>query len=201
MKTYLRCLNGVLLLALLLPGVGSPVWAAQPKTTVTALVALKGVAERAADALQASLWAVEAEPVPVSDVEQAAASPHTASPLFIENVGQFAEGARFQMFGGDALWLADDALWLTVLEPESAEAQTTSRDFQNPKSKINRLVRASTCASASPTPTPTRAWNRSTAWTRPSPISKAAIPPAGIPPCRCGAACATWTSIPALTWR
>ncbi len=136
MKTYLRCLNGVLLLALLLPGVGSPVWAAQPKTTVTALVALKGVAERAADALQASLWAVEAEPVPVSDVEQAAASPHTASPLFIENVGQFAEGARFQMFGGDALWLADDALWLTVLEPESAEAQTTSRDFQNPKSKI-----------------------------------------------------------------
>jgi len=136
MKTYLRCLNVVLLLALLLPGVGSPVLAAQPKTTVTALAALKGVAERAADALQASFWAIEAEPAPVSDVVQAAESPHTASPMFIENVGQFDEGARFQMFGGDALWLADDALWLTVLEPESAEAQETRSNFQDPKSRI-----------------------------------------------------------------
>lgn len=37
---------------------------------------------------------------------------------FIENAGQFAEGARFQARGGNhTLWLADDAIWITVLEP------------------------------------------------------------------------------------
>jgi len=35
-----------------------------------------------------------------------------ASPvMFIQNVGQFADGARFQVRGGDrTIWLAEDAL-------------------------------------------------------------------------------------------
>jgi Beta-propeller repeat/S-layer homology domain len=47
------------------------------------------------------------------------------SVLFIENVGQFDEGARFQMHDGNGtLWLAEDALWMTVVEqvaPQSGE--------------------------------------------------------------------------------
>ena len=40
-----------------------------------------------------------------------------ASPvMFIENVGQFAEGARFQV-GSEVstMWLAEDALWITAM--------------------------------------------------------------------------------------
>ena len=46
-----------------------------------------------------------------------------ASLLFIENVGQFDPGARFQMRGavGGTLWLADDALWITLLEQPDKE--------------------------------------------------------------------------------
>ena len=46
--------------------------------------------------------------------------------MFVENVGQFAGGARFLVHGGDrTIWLAEDALWVTVLEPgdEGAEEQ------------------------------------------------------------------------------
>jgi hypothetical protein len=53
--------------------------------------------------------------------------------MFVENVGQFAEGARFQARDGQgALWLADDAIWLTLLEP-AANAQASRRpDAANP---------------------------------------------------------------------
>ncbi len=48
----------------------------------------------------------------------AAANTSAANLLFIENVGQFDSGARYQVRGvGGTLWLAQDALWLTVLEP------------------------------------------------------------------------------------
>jgi len=43
-----------------------------------------------------------------------------AGPLmFIENAGQWDDGARFQVFGasGATAWLAEDAIWLTVVEP------------------------------------------------------------------------------------
>ena len=44
--------------------------------------------------------------------------------LFIENAGQWDDGARFQVWGGPAttVWLAEDAIWITVLE-----ARETSR--------------------------------------------------------------------------
>ncbi len=38
--------------------------------------------------------------------------------LFIENAGQFDPAARFQVWGGTGtVWLAEDAIWLTVVEP------------------------------------------------------------------------------------
>jgi hypothetical protein len=45
------------------------------------------------------------------------------SVLFVENVGQFAEGARFQVWGGEyTMWLAEDAIWITVLERPGPQA-------------------------------------------------------------------------------
>lgn len=47
-----------------------------------------------------------------------------SSPLmFIENVGQWDAGARFQVRGGNStIWLAEDALWLTVVERSATGA-------------------------------------------------------------------------------
>jgi len=62
---------------------------------------------------------------------------HSLSPLFIENVGQFAEGARFQMWGGlGTVWLAEDGIWITVTEkdeggrarPEQSEGMKDVRE-------------------------------------------------------------------------
>lgn len=40
-----------------------------------------------------------------------------SSPLFIENAGQWPEAARFQVWGGGTtMWLAEDAIWMTVVE-------------------------------------------------------------------------------------
>jgi hypothetical protein len=44
--------------------------------------------------------------------------------MFIENVGQFAEGARFQVRGGNGtMWIAEDAIWITVLEQTNPSPQ------------------------------------------------------------------------------
>ena len=41
--------------------------------------------------------------------------------MFIENVGQFDERARFQVRGGiGTMWLVEDAIWVTVLEEPSS---------------------------------------------------------------------------------
>jgi len=56
--------------------------------------------------------------------------------MFIENVGQFDERARFQVRGGDRMiWLADDALWITLLESVSEDDTTDALDLpvQNPE--------------------------------------------------------------------
>lgn len=49
-----------------------------------------------------------------------AAAPAAAGPsplIFVENAGQFTAGARFQVIGGGhTLWLAEDAIWLTLFE-------------------------------------------------------------------------------------
>jgi len=48
----------------------------------------------------------------------------SAPVMFIENAGQFAEGARFQVRGGDrTIWLSGDAIWVTVLEQTNPSPQ------------------------------------------------------------------------------
>jgi len=55
-----------------------------------------------------------------------------ASPvMFIQNVGQFADGARFQVRGGDkTIWLAEDAIWVTVVETPPQPSPTSGRKFR-----------------------------------------------------------------------
>jgi hypothetical protein len=63
-------------------------------------------------------FARETTTLPPASHAQVADTLHSASLMFIENVGQFDEGARFQVRGGDStIWLAEDAIWVTVLEP------------------------------------------------------------------------------------
>ena len=59
----------------------------------------------------------------------------SSSPLFIENVGQFADGARFQMRGGTGtVWLAEDAIWITVAEPSAVSRQLSADKLPLPES-------------------------------------------------------------------
>ncbi|MBN1318030.1 MAG: hypothetical protein JXA42_21285, partial [Anaerolineales bacterium] len=45
-------------------------------------------------------------------------SGRSAPLMFIENVGQFDDQVRFQVRGGNGtIWLTEDAIWITVLEP------------------------------------------------------------------------------------
>ncbi len=43
--------------------------------------------------------------------------------MFIENAGQWPEGALFQVWGGltETVWLAEDAIWVTVVESTSTQ--------------------------------------------------------------------------------
>jgi hypothetical protein len=42
---------------------------------------------------------------------------HSSPVMFIQNVGQFDKRALFQVRGGDkTIWLAEDAIWVTVVE-------------------------------------------------------------------------------------
>ena len=52
-----------------------------------------------------------------SDPIRVSAALQSAPVMFIENVGQFTEGARFQVYSGNgSIYLADDAIWFTILE-------------------------------------------------------------------------------------
>jgi len=73
-------------------------------------------------------------PVPVAQALTASAAPDPgaasadlpkAPPLFIENAGQWDPGARFHVRGalGGGLWLAEEAIWLTLPEPLPAGAE------------------------------------------------------------------------------
>ncbi|MDY7076912.1 MAG: SBBP repeat-containing protein [Chloroflexota bacterium] len=44
--------------------------------------------------------------------------------MFVENVGQFPDGVHFYVYGADhTVWLAKDALWMTVIEQETEEGK------------------------------------------------------------------------------
>ncbi|MGQ9554937.1 MAG: SBBP repeat-containing protein [Anaerolineae bacterium] len=58
--------------------------------------------------------------LPVMSVRAARMPPAMQGLVFVENVGQFANSALFQVRSGDsALWLTSDAIWLTVADGAS----------------------------------------------------------------------------------
>lgn len=63
--------------------------------------------------------------------------------IFIENKGQFGEGARFQVYGGDhTIWLTKNALWITLIEPiiEEEKVDVFSPSIYKPEPQVqNRL--------------------------------------------------------------
>lgn len=85
---------------------------------------------------------------PVSHIDPLSTVNSTTSPglMFIENVGQFDTQARFVVRGGPGtLYLADDALWYTVVEPPDIttleEMFDSGRNALNSKSLIPRYKR------------------------------------------------------------
>ena len=81
--------------------------------------ALSSGGANAADGATAALAAPPRQPIP-NDQPAAAPSQDPASAaaagrlMFIENAGQWPDAARFQVWGGgQTLWLAEDAVWLT----------------------------------------------------------------------------------------
>ena len=82
---------------------------------------------------RAAAQAQPAAPAPAPDRARVAEALRSSLVMFIENVGQFDDRARFQVRGatGGTMWLADDAIWLTVFEQrsEGAEEQGSGRGF------------------------------------------------------------------------
>lgn len=57
------------------------------------------------------------------DSAHVSAALKSAPAMIIENVGQFDAGARFQVRGGNGtMWLAENAIWVTVPEKPKADA-------------------------------------------------------------------------------
>ena len=76
-------------------------------------------------------------------------------PLFIENVGQWPEAVRYQVYGaGDTLWLGEEALWLSVIRPVGkGRADALRLDLRltfpgaNPHARLEPFDRRETVAS------------------------------------------------------
>lgn len=68
------------------------------------------------------LTRVQAQPNSVSNQPHIESEPlPSGSMMFIENVGQFADEARFQVWGGtNTMWLAQDGLWITLIEASAS---------------------------------------------------------------------------------
>ncbi|MDO8671744.1 MAG: hypothetical protein Q7O66_10000, partial [Dehalococcoidia bacterium] len=63
---------------------------------------------------------------PTDDKSRVAAALQSSPVMFIENVGQFDEGARFQVRGSDStVYLANDAIWFTLQERPQKEKSST----------------------------------------------------------------------------
>jgi hypothetical protein len=62
------------------------------------------------------------------------------SVMFIENVGQFAAGARYQVRGGNStIWLAEDALWVSMLQaPDTSQTPAFSAGEEQKMSETPR---------------------------------------------------------------
>jgi hypothetical protein len=127
----LDLLNLLVVTTLLVPGGAGPVAATQSQLTSPITPTLPvGVSVPSPSDTQAD------DDVSARDQAHVADVLHSAPLMFVENVGQFDEGARFQVRGGNAtIYLADDAVWITVVEdapvlqslPPNPQAGTPSR--------------------------------------------------------------------------
>jgi len=124
----------VLILSLVVPTLAMPAGAAQPQPTGPTASAQSPARAPATTVLgthsdvpggSTTQHQRETDEPPASaDLAQAREALQSAPLMFIENVGQFDEGARFQVRGGDGvLWLAENALWITLVEPGSEVAE------------------------------------------------------------------------------
>lgn len=73
-------------------------------------------------------------PIPTASAASSVAETLTDnSVMFIENVGQFDEGARFQVHGGSStIWLSADGLWITMLEAPEVTNKEDDLAFNDP---------------------------------------------------------------------
>jgi len=114
-KTYPQWLNVMLLLTLLLLIAGHPTSMVLSEDMPTTFQVAAPVVPNASETLPNSPM------------------------MFIENVGQFTKGARFQVRGGTGtLWLTDDALWITILEPMAVSDQRSARSGLSPALPFDR---------------------------------------------------------------
>jgi len=105
-RLFLRWTILLMIVALFVQG-GPSFMAAQSQPAFPAALALSSL-EGEAEGLP-----------PASDRAHAAKVLRSAPIMFIGNVGQFPDGARFQVRGGPAtMWLAEDAIWFTIVERE-----------------------------------------------------------------------------------
>ena len=63
--------------------------------------------------------------LPTDETTTSDANLHSSPVMFVENADQWDDDARFQVWGGPAgtMWLAEDALWITMLEPGETRRQ------------------------------------------------------------------------------
>ena len=130
----------VLILSLVLPTLGMPASAAQPQPTGPTTHAqspaegpattLLGTHSDVPGRLTAQHRRETDAPLAPADLAQAREALESAPLMFIENVGQFDEHARFQVRGSNAtIYLTDDGIWFTILE-KPLRPQTLSPDLQ-----------------------------------------------------------------------
>ena len=91
--------------------------------------------------------------------QPAEASPVSAeSVLFVENAGQWPDEVRFQVWGSPfcagAIWLADDAIWVTILEDQAPQVDVRSPFW--PQDSIYRFDQAAGTHDPRPLPSELR---------------------------------------------
>ena len=128
-RLFLRWMILLMIVALFLQG-RPPFMAAQSRTAFLAAPALSSL-EGEAEGLP-----------PASDRAPAARVLRSAPVMFIGNVGQFPDGARFQVRGGPAtMWLAEDAIWFTIVErgPIDTKAEREDEPLRGVNLKLSFL--------------------------------------------------------------
>ncbi|MFZ1596123.1 MAG: hypothetical protein WAW26_09740, partial [Anaerolineae bacterium] len=77
--------------------------------------------------------AAQEPPIVTTAIPSDHSSPQSAfrssAVIFIENSGQWPAAARFQVWGGPigTMWLAEDAIWITVMQPVDRRQATEDR--------------------------------------------------------------------------